>query len=156
MEVRVCIESAVEIRTGPGTSYGRDASSPLIEGERVYVVEERQGWIRFRVTPRDEGWSGWVRRGVTILEGEYELAALRSKLERLQEVGFIKEVDLSGRDFYVDRPLWESAEDRVREKILTTLSEYSRLSGNTPLVEIKDACTGDTLAKYGLLGIRIS
>lgn len=54
------------IRTGPGKLYPDDDTGPLIEYDRLYVLEEQFGWIRFRVTPEDQGWSAWVPKNFTV------------------------------------------------------------------------------------------
>jgi|GEM_PF-3440647 len=54
------------IRNGPGVKYGNDHSGPLWQDEKLYVLEEKDGWIRFRVTPKDAGWSAWIKKDLTV------------------------------------------------------------------------------------------
>lgn len=73
IEVRVCPRDGINIRTGPGTNYVKDQSGQLAKSERLYVLEEKNGWIRFRVTSKDVGWSGWVKKNLTVSREEWEL-----------------------------------------------------------------------------------
>ena len=70
----------VNIRRGPGTNYPvkdedgdgeEDGDGQLVMGEKLHILERRGEWLRFRVTPYDIGWSGWVRRDMTLSETEY-------------------------------------------------------------------------------------
>lgn len=58
------------IRTGPSTDSPIDATGDLSPHEKIYVLEEQGDWIRFRVTPQDEGWSAWIPKKLTISEKE--------------------------------------------------------------------------------------
>lgn len=69
-ETRIVTE-AVNVRAGPGANYEKDEGGPLIRGEKVYVLEEKDGWIRFRVTPKDVGWSGWIKKDYTVTPEQY-------------------------------------------------------------------------------------
>jgi hypothetical protein len=65
IEQRQPIRNGVNVRTGPGTNFSLDRRGPLSSRETLYVVEERNGWVRFRVTPEDLGWSGWAAKRLT-------------------------------------------------------------------------------------------
>jgi len=54
------------IRTGPGMKYKSDDTGCLPERDTLYVLEEKDGWIRFRVTKKNLGWSAWIRKDLTI------------------------------------------------------------------------------------------
>ena len=70
LEIRIS-KDLVNIRTGPGTNYAKDKSGTLTLGEKLYILERQGEWLRFRVTPMNVDWSGWVRRDLTLTEGEY-------------------------------------------------------------------------------------
>lgn len=53
------------IRTGPGMEYEDDDTGALFENDPLYVLEEKNGWIRFRVTQANLGWSAWTRKDLT-------------------------------------------------------------------------------------------
>ena len=72
IEQRYCPSDGVNIRTGPGTNFAKDGMGPLTMGEKLYVLEERDGWLHFRVTQSDLGWSGWVKKDLTVTESEWE------------------------------------------------------------------------------------
>jgi hypothetical protein len=65
IEARRPISEIASIYTGPSEDYSMDKSGALFPEETLYVLEERNGWIRFRVTPSDIGWSGWIRKDQT-------------------------------------------------------------------------------------------
>ncbi len=58
-----CPNNNVDIRIGPGTYYDRDNIGKLMKGVKIYVVEERKGWLRFRLKKDEYNWAGWVREG---------------------------------------------------------------------------------------------
>ncbi|MDP8268033.1 MAG: SPOR domain-containing protein [Candidatus Tenebribacter davisii] len=57
-----CKSDDINIRIGPGTYYAVDPIGKLMKGVTVFVVDEKNGWIKFTITPNDESWSGWVNR----------------------------------------------------------------------------------------------
>ncbi|MBC8415686.1 MAG: SPOR domain-containing protein [Candidatus Cloacimonetes bacterium] len=60
--VASCNTDNVNIRIGPGTYYAVDPIGKLMKGVRVFVVEEKNNWVRFTITPNDRSWSGWVKK----------------------------------------------------------------------------------------------
>jgi len=56
-----CNSNEVNIRTGPGAQFEIDPIGKLMQGITVFVVEEKNSWARFTITPNDESWSGWVK-----------------------------------------------------------------------------------------------
>ncbi len=66
IDVRIPLQDGVIIRTGPGRNYPNDESGAISKDEKLYVLEEKYGWIRFRVTRDDAGWSGWVPKLSTV------------------------------------------------------------------------------------------
>jgi hypothetical protein len=58
------------VRVGPGMNYASDNTGTLEENEKLYVLEEKNGWIRFRVTSVDCKWSAWINKDLTISEKE--------------------------------------------------------------------------------------
>lgn len=56
----VANKGGINIRSGPGTNFEIDPSGQLVKGETLYILEEKDGWIKFRVTPKHVGWSGWI------------------------------------------------------------------------------------------------
>ncbi len=56
-----CNRNSINIRTGAGTHFTIDPIGKLMRGITIFVVEEKDGWARFTITPNDESWSGWVK-----------------------------------------------------------------------------------------------
>jgi hypothetical protein len=63
------------IRVGPGMNYAVDETGTLGENEILYVLEEKDDWVRFRVTREDSGWSAWIKKDITISSKGIEQAA---------------------------------------------------------------------------------
>ena len=57
-----CSKNNVLIRIGPGTYYDKDNIGKLMKGIKLLVVEERNGWLRFRLKEDEYNWAGWVRK----------------------------------------------------------------------------------------------
>ncbi len=57
-----CVANDINIRIGPGTYYAIDPIGKLMKGVTVFVVDEKNDWIKFTITPNDESWSGWVNK----------------------------------------------------------------------------------------------
>ncbi len=71
IEIRLCypIDRAIPgkyVRTGPSMNAPNESTGDIAPHERLYVLESRGDWIRFRVTPKDQGWSAWVPKRFTI------------------------------------------------------------------------------------------
>jgi len=60
--VASCNTDNVNIRIGPGTYYAVDPIGKLMKGVTIFVVEEKNNWVRFTITPNDRSWSGWVKK----------------------------------------------------------------------------------------------
>jgi len=60
LDIRTPKTEGIAVKVGPGEKYRDDPTGALMGSEKLYVLEERSGWIRFRVTKDDQGWSGWV------------------------------------------------------------------------------------------------
>lgn len=57
-----CVANDINIRIGPGTYYAIDPIGKLMKGVTVFVVDKKNDWIKFTITPNDESWSGWVNK----------------------------------------------------------------------------------------------
>jgi len=65
IEMRAPVSADTPVWTGPSEDSGRDTGGELTQSETLYVLERRGGWIRFRVTEQDVGWSGWTKVSLT-------------------------------------------------------------------------------------------
>jgi len=83
LEVRVCPRDGINIRIGPGIDYEKDPRGQLKKGEELYIVQDEGGWIRFRFTQESSGWSGWVKKNLTVSKVQWEsIKASVSKEEK--------------------------------------------------------------------------
>ena len=57
-----CLANDINIRIGPGTYYAIDPIGKLMKGVTVFVVDEKNDWIKFTITSDDESWAGWVNK----------------------------------------------------------------------------------------------
>jgi hypothetical protein len=57
-----CVANDINIRIGPGTYYAIDPIGKLMKGVTVFVVDEKNDWIKFTITADDESWAGWVNK----------------------------------------------------------------------------------------------
>lgn len=57
-----CTSNDINIRIGPGTYYAIDPIGKLMKGVTVFVVDEKNDWIKFTITSDDESWAGWVNK----------------------------------------------------------------------------------------------
>ncbi len=72
------------IRIGPGMEYENDDTGALFEDDKLYVLEEKNDWIRFRVTEKDLGWSAWIRKNLT---DSFSLSPVKERAKRIAKFG---------------------------------------------------------------------
>ena len=59
---KICRSNDIDIRIGPGTQYEIDPIGKLMKGVTVFVIDEKDDWMKFTITPNDESWAGWVNK----------------------------------------------------------------------------------------------
>lgn len=146
LETRVASRDGINIRIGPGTNYQKDESGQLFKGEQLYVLEERSGWIRFRVTLQDIGWSGWVKKSLTgSMAGKRE-----AEIEELKKSGLLTKVNPNLNEAFVNPLIWQGLNYQAKENIGAILAFYCGIKKGTGLnwVDIKDSRSRKRLAKY--------
>lgn len=150
IEVRICPRDGINIRTGPGTDYKKDGSGQLVKGEKLYVLEEINGWIRFRVTPKDVGWSGWVKKNLTVSKDQRDLAQEENAIKELKESGLLVRINPQLNEAYVNPVIWLRLDYQTKENIGRIMAYYCGRKKGTDLnwVDIKDSYSGKRLAKY--------
>lgn len=84
LEICTCIEDT-DVYTGPGTNFEKDNSKQPIKGIKLYTLEMRGDWIRFRLTPEDSDWNGWIRIDATISWEDYEKLKAVEEEKRIEE-----------------------------------------------------------------------
>lgn len=73
VEIRTPVVDGLTVRAGPGTDY--DSATGIWQvnrGDKLRVVEDTLGWIRFRVKYFDPEWSGWVAKDYTTVWETYQ------------------------------------------------------------------------------------
>lgn len=148
-EIRVCVKDVI-IRTGPGSKFKADGSGKLFKGEKLYVLEEKNGWIKFRVTPKDVGWSGWVPKKSTVLESKSQDQKDEEDIRALKKAGLLKSLNSQMNEALVNAKLWRALEYNTKENIARMLAFYCGRKKGTNLnwVDIKDTRSKKKLAKY--------
>lgn len=150
LEIRFCPKNNINIRTGPGINFEKDPSGQLIKGEKLYVLEEKNGWVRFRVTSNDVGWSGWVKKDLTISKNQWDSNKDTNELIKLRESGLLIKINPQLNVVYVNSSIWQNLDYQTKENIGRVLAFYCGRKKGTNLnwVDIKDSYSGKKLAKY--------
>lgn len=82
-EIRTPIIDGLTVRVGPGWDYESATSIwQVYRGDKLRVVEDTLGWIRFHVRYFDSDWSGWVAKNYTT---DWEMYEEMQRIERLHE-----------------------------------------------------------------------
>ena len=146
----ICPKDGVVIRIGPGTQYKKDSSGTLFKGEKLHVLEEKNGWVRFRVTPKDVGWSGWTKQSLLDIKKEDRLSDLDKGIKLIVDTGLLKKLTPQLNEAFVDPSTWNKLEFDTKEDIGRNLAFYSGREKGTNLnwVDIRDVYSGKKLAKY--------
>ena len=84
LEICTCIEDT-DVYIGPRTNFEKDNSKQPIKGIKLYTLEIRGDWIRFRLTPEDSDWNGWIRIDATISWEDYEKLKAIEEEKRIEE-----------------------------------------------------------------------
>ena len=100
----------------------------------MYVLEEKNGWIRFRVTLWDVGWEGWVSKKYTIPQFVTINGFDRSTGDIVKEINIWD--DYSTRSQVV-------AKVKHGEKV-----ELIRIDGKGALIQTQNGEKGWITAKY--------
>ena len=61
-DTMTCLANDINIRIGPGTYYAIDPIGKLMKGVTVFVIDEKNDWIKFTITSEDDSWAGWVNK----------------------------------------------------------------------------------------------
>lgn len=147
------------IRTGSGMEYADDETGPLFGTEKLYVLEEKDGWIRFRVTEKDLGWFAWIRRDLTVKTISNKQAKLQGLHQWVQEAlaeGVFHSVNVEYNEVRIDPEHWSFLLIEDKQNIVTCFSQYFDLKGSTGRVTIRSKYFDEKLASYSVwTGIKI-
>jgi len=83
-EICTCTENT-DIYIGPGINFEKDNSKQPIKGIKLYTLETKGDWLRFRITPEDSDWNGWIRIDATISWEDYETLKSLEEKKRIEE-----------------------------------------------------------------------
>ncbi|MCB5285254.1 MAG: hypothetical protein LHW45_06655 [Candidatus Cloacimonetes bacterium] len=149
-EVRKPLKNEIEIRTGPGLQYPNDESGTLSQYESIYVLEEKDGWIRFRVTPNDVGWEGWIFKENTQISENTQKQDSDELVLKLISEGLITEIQPTLNEVIVNPATWAQLSYRDKETVGAACAAYCAEKKGTTAVwcDIKDHYTGKKIAKY--------
>ncbi len=150
IEIRAPNKDGITIKKGPGTNYAPDESGQLMKGEKIYVLEENNGWIKFRVTANDVGWSGWVKKDLTVLVSSEGNSKNDNDINTLKESGLLINVNPQLNEAFVNPAIWNGLLYQTKENCGRILAFYcgNKKGTNLNWVDIKDSYSGKKLAKY--------
>jgi len=173
----ICPRDGINIRTGPGINYKKDESGTLFEGEKLYILEEKNGWLRFRVTPADMGWSGWVKSSLIPKQFYTDSKKLNDILytvwiikQDLKNGSILKKIYPARKEAYVSLKEWDKLDKienetglkgmkrhyaeqlsmycRVKKNGILNIGDIKKLDARLNKVVIKNHRTGKVLAEY--------
>jgi len=147
-EVRVCSKKFPVVRSGPGPDYPESASSSLKKGQELYVVEEKNGWVKVRTTPDDRGTDGWIKKDQTA--PREILPQFKGNLNRWTRLGLLLKVNPESNTAIVDPSQWAKLSDEAKSLFAEALATYCALESGTgeAWCQISDGNTGRSIATY--------
>lgn len=147
-EERFSLADDLDIRYGPGRDYPIVPGAQALKGARLYVLEEREGWIRFR-DARDAGPSaGWIHKFAST--PARDPASWEADVHLLVDLGYVAHVDPAANDATVNTNLWNIEDVVIQKGMGRSLAFYcaERKGTQTRWVDIRDSNTGQKVAKF--------
>ncbi len=165
----VLAKDSVNIRTGPGTNYPKDKSGALAYGEKLHLLEHKsiytdriEDWLRFRVTEEDVGWSGWVRKDLTMSVAEWNSIQKKRRdknmaqnIKVLLDNGLLKKFDVELGEYYVEPRLWHRFPFETKRNVAATLGAHRDALDGHGNVRIMDYYSGKKIADYSFMGLNV-
>ncbi len=113
-------------------------------------LQENNGWIKFRVTINDVGWSGWVKKYLTVLVSSARNSKNDNDINTLKESGLLINVNPQLNEAIVNLAIWDGLLYQTKEKCGSILAFYcgQKKGKNLNWVDIKDSYSGKKLAEY--------
>jgi len=150
-----CPRDGINIRIGPGTNYSKDASGQLFKGENIYVLDEKDGWLHFRVTANDVGWSGWVFKRLIVTNNKKSTKTktnnssnYNKKVQVLYDSGLLKKFNVDANEAWVDPYIWNQVVYDTKLGIGITLAKICDNAGSTGRITFINNYTGAKIARY--------
>ncbi len=148
-----CVKSGINIRQGPGTIYPKDPIGTTEKGKVFFVLQEKQGWIKFRTTLNDNGWTGWTLKGL-VKEKEVQqkpkIEVINKQLQQLYDSGLLKKLDITYNEAWVDVRIWETLDFKTKIEVGKILSEKCEEDGSTGRIVFHNNSNGKKIGKYSL------
>jgi hypothetical protein len=149
LDERYSLDDAIDIRYGPSTNYPAVPDAQALKGSKVYVLEQTNGWLRFRTSP-DVGPSvGWINRFASFPVTESD-SVREDDVRLLTDIGLIVHLDAQQNDAVVRTNVWGQFDHHVQKGIGRTLAFYcaQRKGSSSRYVDIRDAEGGRKVARY--------
>ena len=149
-EVRVCSIKIQTVRNAPGSDSPVSSSIKLSKGQEIYVMEERNGWLKIRTTPDDRGKYGWIKKDQTEPKKIIRPPKHDGEIVKWMRSGLLVQVDPKSNTATVNTQLWTSLDDETKTVVAKALSTYFSLQKETDEIRciIHDADSGKTIASY--------
>lgn len=150
IEERFSLADELTIRYGPDATYPIVDGAQALKGSRIFVLEEKDGWIRFRATKEAGTSVGWINKFASVPAAEQPDTALTSDVNLLVGLGLLTKIDAMANDATVDTNLWNQEDLPIQNGIGRALAFYcsAQKKSSTRWVEIRDSNTGKKIAKY--------
>lgn len=150
VEERFSLADDVVIRYGPGEEFPEVSGAQALKGSRIYVLEEKSGWIRFRGTRESGPTVGWINRFSSTPASDLPPEALASDVQLLMSMGIVVNHDALQNSANVDTNIWNRQDLPTQKGIGRALAFYcaSQKGSSTRWVEIRDSGSGRKVAKY--------
>ena len=162
IEHRKCNVSELNIRNGPGVEFELNDTSPLYKSENMYVLEEKNGWIRFRATPNDVGWEGWASKKHTCSIDEWNKNAsetysadIKKVIQKCKNLGLLIKIDTDGNRAWVNMYIWNNLDYDAKKNYASIFAEYCEVMGDSSWCDILDSKSGKKLAKHSSWGFKV-
>ena len=149
-EVRVCTQNWTKVRNGPGLHYPKEASEQLSKGDEIFILDEINGWLKFRRTAKDVGWFGWVNKDRTIPKKQWNLSKYDVQVKKWMKSGVIVKVNPETNEAFVNSSLWDALDHETKGNIGSVLAKYCAFENGSGAIrcDIKDVYSGKKLATY--------
>jgi SH3-like domain-containing protein len=149
---RFAADDNPDLRYGPSRRYPAVPGADLQRGQRIFVMEETNAWVRIRITEEAGPSLGWINKFASLpaMDTDTNLTVQAADVEILREVGLVAEVRAELNEALVHTNVWNGESMAVKRGVGRTLAHYCGLKkgSNTRWVQLVDADSGQRLARY--------
>lgn len=104
----------------------------LSRGDEIFILEEIDGRVKFRLISEDTEWSGWVQKNGTVPKQQWDLSKYDVAVKELMDSGLIVEIQL--KTVLVNGSVWKSLEYEERGSIAQMLAMYFILQQKSEII----------------------